>query len=340
MNIEPLTSEFESAWDDYVLKHTEGALFHRIGWRNLVQRVYRHRPEYWMAIEDGEIVGVLPLFHVKTWLGGYKLVSIPGGVVGGILAENDRYFTALLELARRRAQETGCKYLEMRHQKAVDISWPVQKRHVNVVIPLREEEAHFKALRGDIRRCLRRAFEQDFEIELESDDIQAFFDLYALGQRNFGTPVEGRAWITGVYNAFPEAHRISLIKKNGQVVLAKLMRIYKNEVSPVLSYGLPAFRTQYPEHLLCWEWMKHGHKLGLEYFNFGRSLEGSGPYKFKLGWDGQPQPLHYYYYLREGVELPDFTQTGTRRQKVARLWKKLPLPLANWLGPKVRRSFP
>lgn len=340
MKIELLTPELEATWENYVGDHAEGTLFHRLPWRDLVRRVYRHKPEYWVATEGTKIMGAFPLFHVKTWLGGYKLVSIPGGVAGGILADDESIFQALITHARKRADQTGCKYLELRHQMPKSIDWPVQNRHVNVVIPLREEEAHFKALRGDIRRCLRRAFEQNFEIELESNDIAAFFDLYALGQRNFGTPVEGRAWIEGVYHAFPEAHRISLIKKDGAVVLAKLMRIYKNEVSPVLSYGLPEYRAQYPEHLLCWEWMKHGHKLGLEYFNFGRSLEGSGPYKFKLGWDGQPQPLHYYYYLGAGQTVPDFTQTGSRRQKVARIWKKLPLPVANWLGPRIRRSFP
>jgi len=58
--------EDEKAWDSYVLKSSTTTFYHQIGWKNVVEKTYKHKPIYLIAKEEGEINGVLPLFLMKS----------------------------------------------------------------------------------------------------------------------------------------------------------------------------------------------------------------------------------------------------------------------------------
>src|SRR5260370_40934924 len=80
-------------WDAFVHRCPSATFFHRFGWREVIENVFRHRPHYRIAERDGEIVGVLPLAEVKSRLFGHALVSLPFCVYGGPAAndpESDR----------------------------------------------------------------------------------------------------------------------------------------------------------------------------------------------------------------------------------------------------------
>ena len=51
-------------------------------------------------------------------------------------------------------------------------------------------------------------------------------------------------------------------------------------------------------------------------------------------------PLYYQYYLNNIETVPDLSQNSPKRQRFAKMWKKLPIPIANTLGPKIRIGYP
>ena len=67
--------EDEKAGDSYVHKSPISTFYHQIGWKNVVEKTYKHRPIYLIAKEEGEIKGVLPLFLMRSMIFGKKLVS-------------------------------------------------------------------------------------------------------------------------------------------------------------------------------------------------------------------------------------------------------------------------
>ena len=89
MEITELQSEGEKAWDSYVLNSNSSTFYHQIGWRNVVEKTYKHKPVYLIAKEEeeGEIKGVLPLFLMKSMIFGKKPVSVPFAPYGGACAE-------------------------------------------------------------------------------------------------------------------------------------------------------------------------------------------------------------------------------------------------------------
>ena len=84
MEITELQREDEKAWDSYIYKSRISTFYHQIGWRNVVEKTYEHKPIYLIAKEEGEIKGILPLFLMKSMFFGNKLVSVPFAPYGGI----------------------------------------------------------------------------------------------------------------------------------------------------------------------------------------------------------------------------------------------------------------
>jgi hypothetical protein len=74
-------------------------------------------------------------------------------------------------------------------------------------------------------------------------------------------------------------------------------------------------------------------------FDFGRSSEGSGTYKFKQQWGAVPHPAVWQYYVRKGsVEAMRPENEGN--QRLIRLWQKLPVWVTRLIGPTIVRGIP
>ena len=78
---------------------------------------------------------------------------------------------------------------------------------------------------------------------------------------------------------------------------------------------------------------------GRTLFDYGRSKVGTGPYDFKRNWGFVPQPLAYEYKLIRATEVPENNPLNPKYRAFIALWQKLPLSVANRLGPHIARSL-
>jgi hypothetical protein len=74
-------------------------------------------------------------------------------------------------------------------------------------------------------------------------------------------------------------------------------------------------------------------------FDFGRSKLGTGSFSFKKNWGFTPAPLHYRYQLRPGAAIPDHNPMNPKYRLFIEAWKRLPLPVANLIGPHIVRGI-
>jgi hypothetical protein len=72
---------------------------------------------------------------------------------------------------------------------------------------------------------------------------------------------------------------------------------------------------------------------GCRRFDFGRSKAGTGAFAFKKNWGFEPQWLGYEYWLTAGTAIPQKNPNAPVYAALSSLWKRLPLPLANFIGP-------
>ena len=65
-NVQVISEQDYPTWEKYLEKDPSASFFHRIGWLNIVQRAYGHKPLYIMATSEGKVSGILPLFLVSS----------------------------------------------------------------------------------------------------------------------------------------------------------------------------------------------------------------------------------------------------------------------------------
>jgi len=108
---------------------------------------------------------------------------------------------------------------------------------------------------------------------------------------------------------------------------------FKDTVLPYYGGGTAAARRTGANDFLYWEVMRRAALKGCRQFDFGRSKAETGAFKFKKNWGFEPEWLEYEYFLGEGESLPEKNPNNPRYKFAIAAWKKLPLPIANFLGP-------
>jgi hypothetical protein len=91
--------------------------------------------------------------------------------------------------------------------------------------------------------------------------------------------------------------------------------------------------------VLYYALMCHARARGCERFDFGRSKTDTGAYHFKRNWGFEPQPLSYAVWSADGAAPRDVNPLSPRYKAKIALWQKLPLSLANRIGPLIAQGL-
>jgi lipid II:glycine glycyltransferase (peptidoglycan interpeptide bridge formation enzyme) len=139
---------------------------------------------------------------------------------------------------------------------------------------------------------------------------------------------------------FPDSTRLSIVEAGREVAAAGICVIHNGVAEMHWAASRRAMRAQSPNMLLYWEAIAHFARQGLRSFCFGRSSEGSGPYRFKKQWGAMPQPLAWEYSLAPGEQLPRLNPDNPKYRAAVGVWKHLPLAVSRILGPPIVRHIP
>jgi len=91
--------------------------------------------------------------------------------------------------------------------------------------------------------------------------------------------------------------------------------------------------------LMYWHLLSRSIERGQRVFDFGRSSEDSGTFRFKKQWGSEAQPAVWQYYLREGAAT-DMRPEGGRYGLMIKAWQKLPVWVTKIIGPSIVRGIP
>jgi serine/alanine adding enzyme len=327
------------AWDAYVTAHAGAAGYHEWAWRQVFRRAFRHECLYLIARADGAVVGVLPLVEIRSALFGRTLTSLPFLNFGGVLASQDAAALALVDEAARIASDRACKYLELRHIVRRFEHLPCKQHKVTMRLPL--QAGMWDRIDRKARNQVRKAEKSDLTVTRGGGELIAdFYAVFARNMRDLGTPVYSRRLFDEVTLAFPDRVRIIVVRKGSQPVAAGLTYRTHGLVEIPWASSIRDYNPLCPNHLLYWHAIETAVAEGATTFDFGRSTPGEGTFKFKEQWGAQPVPLHWEYWLRSGDSLPDQSPKNPRFKLMIAMWKRLPLGVANVVGPRIVRGIP
>ena len=339
LNIHYLTQNDVTAWDDYVTNHPAGTFFHLSGWKIILEEAFGHETCYLVAKTGNTIVGIFPLGHIRSRIFGNALISTPFCVYGGALADDPDIKAKLESAAEDEAIKRDVDYLEVRNLKSSRADWLTKELYVTFRKNLDPDpEVNLKAIPRRQRRMVRQGINAGLASEVD-EDIDAFFRIYSTSVRNHGTPVFPKKYFIMLKQVFQDKCEVRLVKKNSTHISAVMSFYFRDEVLPYYGGGLLAARKYNAFDFMYWDLMQTVCQQNINIFDYGRSKIGTGSYSFKKNWGFIPEPLAYQYRLVKCEEMPEVNPLNPKYQLFIKAWQKLPLPVANILGPFLSRSL-
>ncbi|MCO6419787.1 FemAB family PEP-CTERM system-associated protein [Siccirubricoccus sp. KC 17139] len=345
LRIHSLEDRAAPAWDAFVQATPAASFFHLSPWARVIREAFGHTTHYAYAERDGSILGVLPLARMRTRLFGDSLASTPFCVYGGAVAVEEEARLALEAHALDLQKKLSIPCLEYRRLEAADPGWqgrPPLYFTFRKPIVLTGDDA--KDMQKNIPRKqraeVRKAIER-FKLTSVSDgDTDRLHRIYAESVRNLGSPVFPRRYFRLLGQAFPGAHDVTTVLHEGRPVAAVLNFHFRDQVLPYYGGGTRDARGLSANDFMYWEVMRRaGNERGATLFDFGRSKAGTGAFAYKRNWGFTEEELHYCYRLAPGAAIPENNPNNPKYKLVIAAWKKLPLAVANILGPPLVRGL-
>lgn len=329
-------------WDGFVQAHPRSSVYHLWDWRHVFESAFRHRTEYLAARRESTIVGVLPLVAFDHWLFGRFMVSLPFVNYGGVLADDGEVARAMVDEAASRAAWSRMSHVELRHLRPEIGNLPRRTHKVTMTreLPASPDQA-WEGLDRKVRNQIRKAGKSGLSSEVGGLELlPAFYAVFAENMRDLGTPVYPERWFREMLERFPDRTRVFVVRHGQQPVAAAITLGDRASVEVPSAGSLRAFRAMCPNMLLYWRVMVQAISDGKRVLDFGRSTPGEGTFRFKEQWGAVPGPMTWEYVLMPSAVLPDRSPDNARYRAAIAAWQRLPLALANRLGPSVVRFLP
>jgi FemAB-related protein (PEP-CTERM system-associated) len=206
---------------------------------------------------------------------------------------------------------------------------------------LKLESDMWERLDRKVRNQIRKAQRSDLTVEQGGSDLlDDFYLVFARNMRDLGTPVYPRRMFLEVLDAFPERTRLHIVRLHGRPVGAGLAYRTGSTTEVPSASSIRDFNSLCVNHLLYWNVIERAVESGGTLLDFGRSTPNDGTYKFKAQWGAQPVPLHWEYRLAAGETLPNVSPANPKFHLAIECWKRLPVPIANYIGPRIVRAIP
>ncbi len=329
--------------DKYVLNSDRTSIYHLTAWCELIKNVFDHDTYYVYAESiNSDVIGVLPLVHLKSRLFGNYMVSMPYFNYGGAVANSLNIESSMINRAIGLATELGAGHIEFRDTASRKLVWPTRKDKVNMILDLPDSVDIFGEAIGSKRRSqIKRPIKEGVKsfvggIEL----LDGFYHVFSAKMRDLGTPVYGKKFFLEILKVFPAQSRIIVLKLNNKPISAAFLIGFKEQLEIPWASTVTGYNKFSPNMLLYWEVLKYAIESGYQRFDFGRSTIDSGTYRFKKQWGATPKQLYWHYWLADGQKMPKLTPGNARYKLAIKAWQYLPVAITKWLGPGIIKNLP
>jgi len=332
----------QARWDEYVAKAPGSSVYHLWCWREVFEQVFGQRAHYLAALRKDRVVGILPLVEFRSRLFGRFAVSLPFLNYGGVVADDETVRRRLVEAASQLAREHGLTHVELRHEtrQCPDLQVKEHKVAMRLALPS-SPDVLWNGIDRKARNQVRKAQKCGLtSVAGGAELLDGFYGVFAENMRDLGTPVYPLSLFEVVARLLPDRVRVHQVRLGDQVVAGAVTIAWRSTVEVPWASSLQRHRDKSPNNLLYWSMLEHAIGEGMRTFDFGRSTPGEGTFHFKQQWGAVASPFHWEYWLAAGRTLPDQSPKNPKFMAAIAAWRRLPLWVANRLGPAIVRDIP
>ncbi|MCT7528524.1 GNAT family N-acetyltransferase [Aliarcobacter cryaerophilus] len=303
-----------NVWNSYVKNNT----FYRFEWLDIIQNTYNLEP-YYLILNDGDKFALLPAFKVKN-----KLISLPYTYIVGFLSNSEELLNKLKEYINKNSLIVQYKYLS---NTIKDTST------VTAIIYADSSDLFWKKISSNMRNQIRKS--QQYKLVLKKEEsVNNFYDIYSKKMHTLGTPIHSKHFFKNILKSIKNSYVFTVLYEEKAV--ASMFCIITNDITTnqkALNITWAAtdssYDKYYTNYFLYYEVIKKFIDEGISSIDLGTCKVDSSQYKFKNKW----KPTFYSIEQYNGKDY----KNNKKMILISNLWKKLPLSVANYLGPKLRK---
>ena len=336
----------DSGWDEFVENHPLGWICHLSGWAQVLEKSFKHMKGHYLALLDEKQMAIrsaMPLFEVRSWLTGKRLVSIPFATLCDPLVSSSNDFEILFESALNLAKRLGISNIEIRaHESSPliqDDRLGCTRFYKHHYLPLESEpEQLMKTFhRTCVRQRISRAVKGNLTLRVADNesDLCDFYRLHLITRKKLGLPPQPYVFFESLWDTFFESGRISLLLagKDGKAIAGLMLFKFKDRVSAEIAASDHTYCDVSPNHYLFWEAIKLACQEGYKVFDFGRTPPNNhGLMDFKDRWGTRVVDLPEYYYPRQVCEKPAEPESSVRYKLIRSVCKNVPTFVSQRIG--------
>jgi FemAB-related protein (PEP-CTERM system-associated) len=327
----------------FIEQEANDCFYYRQEWQDLIAELYGYSViRLTTTNSSGQITGLLPVCFMQSPLTGRRLVSLPFSDHCPLLAADKTSANNLIDQALNLAQEKRVNYLELRSGSnevlAHRSDFMEENLYVRWNMPLgADPEAMWSDLRKPVQKRIKKSRKAGVHIRImqEPEELADYYRLHLQTRsKKHGMPTQPRRFFFDLWKTFAAtgAMQVFLAEYEGHLIACMILLISGTTVRCVYSASEEDALNLAPNNLLWWEvivWSSsHGYKL----LDFGRTaLQNEGLMEFKRRWGAIMEPLPYYYYPHV-KGLASTPESSWKFHLLTGCWKRLPLPVAEYLG--------
>ena len=157
--------------------------------------------------------------------------------------------------------------------------------------------------------------------------------------RDLGTPVYAKSWFEKLASGLGERCKIAIVYLQGKPVAAGFLVQHGDTIEIPWASSVRWANKYSVNMLLYWQVLEYSIESGAKYFDFGRCDKDSNTYRFKKQWGAEEKQLYWLQYEKNDSQ----NQLNPKNDKFSamiKMWQKLPLAIANLIGPFIVKNIP
>jgi FemAB-related protein (PEP-CTERM system-associated) len=339
MRVVHYMGEYRDRWQNYVEESDTSTLYHRLGWKDVIERSFGHTTYYVLAEDGGTIKGILPMVLIGHPFFGKSLVSMPFLNCGGVCADTKEAECLLLDEAIRITKKENVDYLELRQTEKIDSNLITRDDKVAMVVKLEpDSERLWGGLTPKLRQTIRKAEKAGLQVKVgKEENLEDFYEIFSANMKELGSPVYGRSFFGNTLSDLKDEMLIFVVTHKEKAVGAACVGFFKDSIEGFWASSLREYFRLNPNEYLYWKQLEYGCQNGYSFFNLGRSTKDSGSFRFKQKFGADMKQLYWQYYLNKTKQIPEMDPTALKYKIAVGVWRRLPLSVTRTVGPQIRK---
>ncbi|MFH1397325.1 MAG: GNAT family N-acetyltransferase [Candidatus Omnitrophota bacterium] len=358
--IELLKKNAEPEWDNFVNDCVVKEYGFSLKFRDVIKEVFRYETIYYFIRNGRGIIGVLPLFLVRSKIFSNRLVSIPFTDTGGFYFKEriqddlkvaiyksviERlsidlrlYSDRALPIEIRNPHPASNEFL-IKNCGFVKIS-PYVRFKIRLDTTWQQIENSFSR---NIKRCLEKG-KGKLKIDICSDKNQLIdiYKIYLKDTKRLGSPPLPLRFFEEMWDKFQAIGNFIIFTGSykNKVVAAETLISFKNTIYADLIMSDAKYNYIFPKIQLYFASLNYAYNSNKYMsYDFSRTRRLSGVFEHKRKWGGEIEEIEYFYQNYSQVKDCFLDHSQSRFSYISKIIKFTPLSILRIAGRSIRKQL-